>query len=228
MAERAPRITVIAGTNGCGKSSIAGEALRDAGGRYFNPDEAARAFRVADPSLSADAANSAAWLEGKRLLELAIAERSDFTFETTLGGTTIKDLLLGACAAGIEVAIWFAGLASPEIHIERVRARVARGGHDISPDLIRRRYEASRVHLIELLPRLAILQVYDNSATVDLDGGEAPRPTLLLHMRGGKVVSHVDLRAAPAWAKPILAAALLLVPPAKRRLSLPARPRRRR
>ncbi len=140
-ADRAlPCITVLAGTNGGGKSSIAGAMLRSAGGDYFNPDEAARRIRERDPSLSIPQANGLAWHEGKRLLERAIDERKSFAFETTLGGATMTELLEGAAAAGLEVRVWYVALQSPELHLARVRARVARGGHDIPEADVRRRY----------------------------------------------------------------------------------------
>ena len=105
--------------------------FRQAGADYFNPDEATARILAANPDISNADANSAAWHEGKRLLERAIAERLDFAFETTLGGHTISALLHEALAAGVEVRMWFVGLSSPELHIARVRVRVARGGHDI-------------------------------------------------------------------------------------------------
>ena len=33
--------------------------------------------------------------------------------------------------------IWFVGLSSPELHMARVRSRVARGGHDIPEEKLR-------------------------------------------------------------------------------------------
>src|SRR5262245_8229496 len=112
MAEkkRRPLISVLAGTNGAGNSSIGGAMIRAEGAYYFNPDEAAKTARRANLTLSPSAANSAAWLVGKRLLERAIAERLDFAFETTLGGNTITALLEQALEADIEVWIWYAGL----------------------------------------------------------------------------------------------------------------------
>ena len=197
-------IYVLAGTNGCGKSSIAGAQFRERGADYFNPDEAARHIREANPGLSVRDANGAAWHEGKRLLERAIDEDADYAFETTLGGNTITELLGEAIARGREVYIWYAGLASVELHLERVRARVARGGHDIPEADIRKRYDASRLNLIELLPGLAALRVYDNSAEADPVKGQAPEPLLVLHMERGEVVEHCDLSAVPDWAKPIV------------------------
>lgn len=206
----APRIYVLAGVNGAGKSSIAGAAFRTHGADYFNPDEAARALRAANPQLDQTRANAQAWQQGKRLLERAIANRLDFAFETTLGGSTMVRLLEDAAAQGFDVRVWYAGLASVELHIRRVRARARSGGHDIPDADIRRRYQASRVHLIELLPHLAALRVYDNSAEADPAAGLAPLPKLVLHMERGRIVGPDDLSDTPSWAKPIVAAALLL------------------
>lgn len=214
----APRIFVLAGTNGAGKSSIGGATIRTRGGLYFNPDEAARAIRVANPQLSQTQANSAAWHEGKRLLQQAIASRRDYAFESTLGGNTVVKLLEDAALKGYEVRVWYAGLASPEHHIERVKERVAKGGHNIPEADIRRRFDHSRLQLIKLLPHLTELRVYDNTARADPARGKAPEPVLVMHWQGGRLLSQTrgrivapaDLRATPNWAKPIVAAALKL------------------
>ena len=98
--------------------------FRQRGADYFNPDEAARAIRQAHPGWSQTQANSAAWQQGKRLLEEAIAKRLDFAMETTLGGRSIVGLLHDAAALGFEVRVWFVALDSPQAHIDRVRSRV--------------------------------------------------------------------------------------------------------
>lgn len=210
MASRKRRscIFVLAGTNGAGKSSVAGAMFRRAGADYFNPDEATARILAANPGITTAEANSAAWYGGKRLLERAIAERLDFAFETTLGGHTISALLQDALAAGIEVRIWFVGLSSPELHMARVRSRVARGGHDIPDEKIRERYDRSRINLIELMPRLTELRVFDNSFEADPHAGRPPRPTLILHLAKGKIVEMVELIETPRWAKALVAAAL--------------------
>jgi predicted ABC-type ATPase len=203
-----PRIYVLAGVNGAGKSSIAGAAFRQFGADYYDPDEIARALIAANPKLSQPDANSAAWRQGVRLLKRAIEERLDFAFETTLGANTIPRLLGEAAAQGIETYVWYIGLSSPELHIERVRARVRRGGHDIPAEQIRRRYERSRLNLIELLPRLTGLQLFDNSTDRDPAAGRAPNPVMVLRMAGGEIIQPRDLSHTPDWAKPIVAAAL--------------------
>ncbi len=195
-----------------------GAMLLEQGLEYFNPDQAAQRILSANllsgnSGISQLEANSAAWHEGKRLLERAITEKLDFAFETTLGGKTITNLLDEALAEGIEVRIWYVGLDSVERHIARVRSRVAQGGHDIPEEKIRERYTQSRLNLIRLLPRLTELLLYDNSEEADPrtgTPGTAPEPGLVLHLVRGKVRETCELTRVPEWAKPILAAALKL------------------
>jgi predicted ABC-type ATPase len=207
MVPRPPKIYVLAGVNGSGKSSIGGAAIRTAGAVYFNPDEAAATLRQLHQNLDQTLANSTAWQIGKQLLEKAIAERKDFAFESTLGANTMTSLLIAAADSGFEVHIWYAGLDSPARNIARVQQRVAQGGHDIPEAAIRRRYETSRQNLIKLLPHLTSLRVFDNSAEADLHTGTAPQPALVLELQRGKIVA-VDLKTTPQWAKPIVVAAM--------------------
>jgi predicted ABC-type ATPase len=203
-----PCIYVLAGTNGAGKSSIGGAMLRATGVDYFNPDEVARELRASNPHLTAEEANAEAWNQSRALLQRTIAEHLTFAFETTLGGMTIAALLEKALDAGIEVRIWYAGLSSPEHHIARVKARVAKGGHPIPDEKIIQRYDGGRRNLIRLLPRLTELYLYDNSAEADPTTGATPTPIRLLHMQNGKVVSSSELHLIPEWAKPIVVVAL--------------------
>lgn len=213
MADARPLLFVLAGVNGAGKSSIGGTALRRSGMDWFNPDTFTRQLFEATGCPLADA-NAAAWREGVRRLEAAIAERRNHAFETTLGGHTIAKLLRKA-AASHDVLMWFCGLDSPEHHLARVRLRVANGGHDIPEAKIRERCVTSIANLIALLPVLAQLQVYDNSADA-APGAPIPDPRLLLQMEAGRIAWPGDaatLAQTPDWAKPILEAALTLAAP---------------
>jgi predicted ABC-type ATPase len=205
---RRASIYVLAGANGAGKSSVAGAMILAAGTEYFNPDVATAQILSRNPGAAQIDANSAAWREGKRLLERAIDEHLNYAFETTLGGKTMTALLEKALSVGLEVRVLFVGLSSPELHVARVRARVARGGHDVPEAQIRARYDQSRNNLIRLLRYLTEIRVYDNSDEADLHSGVTPRPLLVLQMANRKVVHLCDVIAVPVWAKPIVAAAL--------------------
>jgi predicted ABC-type ATPase len=201
-------IYVLAGVNGAGKSSLGGAAIQASGAEFFNPDVIAARLREQQPNLSAEQANGLAWTLGRRGLEKALAEGLTYAFETTLGGRSIARLLLAGARDGAQVHMWFAGLATPELHLQRIAARVAAGGHDIPEAKVRERFDASRSKLIKLLPHLASLRVYDNSLEADPRAGKRPQPVLLLQMQAGRVVAHAPLVSVPAWAKPVLAAAL--------------------
>ncbi|MGB6056578.1 MAG: AAA family ATPase [Burkholderiaceae bacterium] len=203
-----PVLYVLAGVNGAGKSSIGGHLLTQAGLAWFNPDTFAREL-IAASGCAQDDANAAAWHEGFRRLERAIGEGRSYAFETTLGGNSIPARLKAATRTH-DVVIWFCGLASPEQHVARVKARVAMGGHDIPEAKIRERCTTALANLIALMPHLAHLRVYDNSA--DVAAGEAiPDPVLVLEMSDGRLLwptEPADLRDTPDWAKPMLEAAI--------------------
>jgi len=161
-------------------------------------------------------------------LQHAIAHRLDYNFETTLGGKTFSRLLAQAAEQGFGVRIWYVGLASPEMHLARIRARVRHGGHDIPELDVRRRFDQSRLQLIALLPHLAELRVYDNSDEAAPHAGQAPRPRLVLHwLRHAPATDSQpaqgqlrmpatpgDWAATPEWARPLVAAAGKLCGPA--------------
>jgi predicted ABC-type ATPase len=199
-------ILVLAGANGAGKSSLLGSMLQEDGVAWFNPDSFTRG--LVEQGWPFDEANAEAWQEGVRRLRRAIADGADHAFETTLGANTIPGLLREACGQH-EVTIWFCGLSSAELHVERVAARVAAGGHDIPEARIRARYDASRANLIDLLPGLAALHVYDNSRPAGVDGRVEPALVLEMDRAGIRYpVTAEEMAHTPAWAKPIVMAAL--------------------
>ena len=174
------------------------------------PDTIAQQIRDLQPDISLTLANAHAWQIGKSLLKQAMAGGQDYRFETTLGGRTITQLLEKAARSGHRLQVWFCGLASADLHIRRVRSRVAHGGHDIPVEKIRERWNRSRENLIRLLPLIDHLRVYDNSSEADPAAGRQPQPGLLLEMQRGKITAPADLSNAPDWARPIIAAAIHL------------------
>lgn len=203
-----PVVYVLAGVNGAGKSSIGGFLLNQAGLAWFNPDQYARELRAVASKTQTEA-NADAWQEGMRRLDVALASGQSHAFETTLGGRAVPERLKVASASH-DIIIWFCGLASPELHIARVQARVAAGGHDIPVAKIHERWIHSRANLIALMPQVTCLRVFDNSAQAAADG-TVPDPLPVLEMVDGRLVwpteTH-DLLSTPDWAKPLLEAAL--------------------
>jgi predicted ABC-type ATPase len=202
------RIVVLAGVNGSGKSSVAAAALRSQGVAFFNPDTHTRTLMQENSAPSLDQANAQAWRDGVELLRLALDQGKNFAFETTLGGDTITDLLIAGAWKGAKLDMHYVGLSTVELNIRRVASRVSHGGHDIPEAMIRKRFESSPRNLIRLLPFLAELKLYDNSGDADPQAGQAPEPKLLLHIRGGKIMSQISVKTAPLWAVAILEASL--------------------
>ncbi len=203
----APILRVLAGTNGAGKSSIAGAFLHASGGDYFNPDEVTREIAATHPNLSLQQANGLAWQLNVDQLRRAIREHHAYSLETTLGGATITKILKEGVASGLALHVWYAGLDSPERHLSRVAARVAAGGHDIPEAKVRARYLASLINLIALIPLTSALEIFDNSAECD-PVLAAPQPKLVLRP-GDRAITYpstpAELAATPTWAQPVVA-----------------------
>ena len=205
-----PVLYVLAGVNGAGKSSIGGHLLEQAGLAWFNADTFARELKAAT-GCDQETASAHAWTESVRRLDAALAKGLNHAFETTLGGKTIATKILEATRTH-DVLIWFCGLSSPELHITRVNARVAAGGHPIPEEKIRERYPQAQLNLIKLMPHVAHLQVYDNSTEAAADG-TVPDPLLVLEMENGQLITPSQddvkvLQNVPEWTKPILEVAL--------------------
>lgn len=210
MQNSRPVIYVLAGVNGAGKSSIGGHLLYRAGLAWFNPDTWAREWMAAGATDQLEA-NGAAWQEGMRRLNEAVAAGRSHAFETTLGGESVAARLREASRTH-DVLMWFCGLATPELHLQRVRERVAVGGHDIPEAKIRERWTTSIAHLIGLLPHLTELRLFDNSTGV-ATGEAVPDPLLVAVFREGRLTwpdleDVAQLARTPDWAKPVLQAGL--------------------
>lgn len=205
-----PVILVLAGVNGAGKSSILGSIVIDEGLTFFNPDAFAREYLAMEPGREQSDANSVAWNYGKESLEAAIAQKSNFAFETTLGAKTIPNLLLEATETH-DVKVLYCGLENVEMNIARVQQRVAQGGHDIPEEKIRERWTNSIANLIMLMPHLSELKVFDNSTQVQVNE-ELPDPIKVLAMSDGRITfpNLEDVNAmnqVKEWVKPLLMAA---------------------
>ena len=205
-----PVLYVLAGVNGAGKSSIGGHLLTRAGLAWFNPDAFARELAAAT-GCDQTSANAAAWTEGMRRLDAAIAQGQSFAFETTLGGRSVPARIRHASRTH-DVLVWFCGLDSPELHLARVRQRVTAGGHDIPQAKVRERWHSAIANLIALLPHLAEVRVFDNSTSV-APGQPVPDPTPVAVIQQGRLAwpaadDAAQLARTPDWAKPVLETAL--------------------
>jgi predicted ABC-type ATPase len=192
-----PKLLVIAGPNGSGKTSITEKILRHEwmeGCIYINPDNIAR-DRYGDWN-SPEAVMQAVRYAARRR-ELCIANREDLLFETVLSAKDKLEFIAKAKAAGYFIRLFFVGTDDPAINAGRIAQRVLKGGHDVPIMKIISRYSKSIANCTQIAPLVHRLYVYDNSV-------ENAFPKLLFRTADG-VVEKIYATPNP-WANEILQA----------------------
>ncbi len=162
MSETNPKLIIIAGANGAGKSTIAPFLLRDEFGilDYVNADTIALGLSAFQ---SEKVALEAGRIMLKRLQELA-NQRSTFAFESTLASRFYARWIKELRQQGYEFHLFFLWLQSVDVAIARVNERVRMGGHNIPEEVIRRRYQKGLKNFFEIYQPVAdAWSVYDNS-----------------------------------------------------------------
>lgn len=158
-----PKIYIIAGSNGSGKTTLANTLLPE----FLHCKEFVNADLIA-AGLSPFNVESVALQAGRLMLERIsdLAKRwQDFAFETTLSTLSYAEHIKKWREAGYEVHLIFLWLDSVEISIERVKCRVASGGHNIPEATIRRRYQRGLHNFFHIYKNMVTSwEVYDNSS----------------------------------------------------------------
>ncbi len=133
-----PNLYIIAGCNGAGKTTASYTILPE----MLNCKEFVNADSIAI-GLSPFNPESAAFAAGRIMLQRIhqlIMDKEDFGFETTLSTRSYVSLIKLARETGYEISLLFFWIESPGMAKQRVEERVSRGGHDIPPDVIERRF----------------------------------------------------------------------------------------
>ena len=176
-----PNVFILAGPNGVGKTTYARRFLA----REMKVMEFLNADLIAagiSPFAPEKAAFDAGRLMHQRLRDL-VAQRKDFSFETTLSGRAYLRLVREFRAAGYRIRLDFLWVPSLSITRDRVRERVAKGGHNIPDDIQQRRFHLGIRHLATLYrPLLDHWRLLDNIG---------PKPHLIVEERMGQI-SVVD------------------------------------
>ena len=133
-----PRLYIISGCNGAGKTTASYTMLPEMldCSEFVNSDEFAKGLSPFQPEKASIQAGRYMIAKTRYLLK----KRCDFGIETTLATRTILKTVKMAQEAGYTVTLLYFWLNSPELAIERVKARVEAGGHNIPEETIRRRY----------------------------------------------------------------------------------------
>jgi predicted ABC-type ATPase len=179
------RLDLVVGSNGAGKSTFVELTLAPLlpGSAFVNADEIARQRWPDNPLDHAyDAARIAARTRAK-LIEIG----ESFIAETVFSHPSKLELLDDAHAAGYVVVVHIV-LIPEDLAVQRVRHRVAAGGHDVPERKIRERYR-------RLWPLVATAALRADSATF-YDNSARRGPRIVAQLSGGFPVGSP---AWPAW-----------------------------
>lgn len=172
-------LVVVAGPNGSGKTTVVSAYIDERFPRLpkLNADAVALELRGADAGLTGDElAERAASIVDARAHRLA-GDATPFVIETVLSSDKYRGLVELARARGLIFRLVYITTVDPATNVERVRQRVASGGHDVPEDRIRSRWTRSMDNLPWFAVRADRLLVADNS-------GEAPVVLALRHLGG--------------------------------------------
>lgn len=184
------RLDLVAGPNGAGKSTFVALTLAPLlpGIVFVNADEIAKQHWPDDPTSHAYQAAQVAADTRARLIDLG----RPFIAETVFSHPSKLELIRTARTAGYTVVLHV--LVIPEgLAVERVRHRVAAGGHDVPETKIRERHR----RLAELVAQAITLAdgatVYDNSRLAG--------PRIVAQFSGGGIIGRA---CWPSWTPPPL------------------------
>ena len=151
-------LVILAGPNGCGKSTLASKLGID----YISPDiyEKEQYPEITD-KVQKERVSS---LSAAKIMYDSILEGKSCSVETTFGSGRIPKLFLAAKEKkGYKLILYYIAADSCDICINRVAKRVSEGGHNVPADLIKSRYEKSLTVLPKLLTVVDEAMVYDSS-----------------------------------------------------------------
>ena len=162
MMSKLPKLYIIAGCNGAGKTTASFTILPEVLDckEFINADEIAKGLSPFQPESVAVQAGRIMLARMDELLQ----KGETFAFETTLATKSYKQKIEWAQANDYEVTLLFFWLDSPNIAKKRVAQRVAEGGHNIPLETIERRYYNGIANLFTIyIDMVDICYIFDNS-----------------------------------------------------------------
>jgi len=158
-----PKLIVVAGPNGSGKTSITGKILKHNwidGCEYINPDNIAR--DVFGDWNSPEAIKKAVKY-ASNVREECISNGRSLIFETVLSAQDKILFIQRAKQLGYFIRLFFIATDTPQINAMRIAFRVMSGGHDVPIQKTINRFYKSISNCALLVPDVDRLYVYDNS-----------------------------------------------------------------
>ena len=180
----------MGGANGAGKTTLAREYVAVEGYRYLGADDIARELNAAHPAQAAVAAGRAF----SARLAAALDAGESLVVEATLLGLSLRKSLEKAVGQGYFVSILFVFVDSPELCLDRIAARVARGGHDVPASDVRRRFARANANFWHIYRPIANeWNLYYNAGAsiIQVAGGDQAAVSVLDETRYSKWITMV-------------------------------------
>ncbi len=158
-----PKLIVIAGPNGSGKTTFTNQVLRhdwSAGCVFINPDEIAK-HEFGDWN-SPEAVRKAV-TRAQELREACLGERKSMLMESVFSASDKLDFIRRVKEANFFIRFFFISTDSPQINAARVARRVMDGGHDVPINKIISRYNQSIANSVIAMSLVDRAYGYDNS-----------------------------------------------------------------
>ena len=158
-----PTLYILAGPNGTGKTTYYETAIAE---KFIDPDL---------PFINADLITRSLpggyttenFAKADEITRAKIAEHinamTDFMIESNLATQKDYDWINALIKKGYEVVLFFLCTSFVEININRVKKRVAEGGHDIAEPIIEHRYKMGLTYLKGNLQLFQKAYLIDNS-----------------------------------------------------------------
>lgn len=160
-----PTLWIIAGPNGCGKSSLYNRTdIEGWGGSVWiiNPDLLTQSI-VEQENVALNDANLAAVKRIEQWLDASISVYQTIGVETVLSTEKYRSLVVHARRSSFQIRMIYVVLSSPELQAARIRTRVSEGGHDVPVEKIASRRLRSFEQLAWFYRNVDECFIYDNS-----------------------------------------------------------------
>ena len=180
-SEKAPILRIFGGPNGSGKSTTIERLDPQESGLgvwIVNPDALTARLRDIE-GLPLRDANLAAVQRIESWLEATIRVHQSVGVETVMSTPKYRRLVDLAKSLGFSFGLFYVLLSRPELNVERVKARVLSGGHDVPEAKIVERYWRS----LEQLPWFV-----DAADSVDIVDNSGATPRLVGRKQDGRLV----------------------------------------
>lgn len=156
---------VIYGPNGAGKSTFYDNFLKNdpflKKVDFINLD--VEAAKLSDENQGPEDVMLEAGRNIKSRLDERMEKHESFIYETTSAGRSHFKIMKKASALGFKIASVFIGLSSAKLSLLRVKERVNNGGHDVSPEIVERRFPNVMKNFPEMLKLSDVSVAFDNS-----------------------------------------------------------------